>query len=362
MRLCTCAGTLNGVSIVGYCELQNKCHGTSVSGGIGGAGGAGGSLGSGMQALQGIMSLANGLNTLTGGGAGGGGGATSGLPTGYCLQYYYVNTPSSNPCAIYQPSSSGSLSTTIQPNLVSDLLSALGGGSPSPISGAITNTNTNTNTNANTNQNNQVVVTQIRPGTNVGTSSSLGLTGNVRVNPGATVFANLRQGVSEIAGFFGGNTFGGDSQSALSRVCAARPWAGSGLAARLAPDTFFDGLCRAAGYQVGTVAPGGGGARPTNSFTSTTEQPSAPVIPVGLQPAVDIRAEPSSVRLGTRTYIFWTSRDVASCSVKGPSFEQYTLSGAGATVPITGDTTYTVECTAADGRKVNDTVTVRLAI
>jgi len=247
-------------------------------------------------------------------------------------------------------------STTIQAGLASDLLNALGM-STTPVSETISN--------GNNNQSSVTVTTQ--PGQqNLGTSTGgLGLTGNVRLTPGATVFANLREGASEIAGFVGGNTFGGEgSQSALSRVCSSRPWAGGGFVARIAPDSFFDGLCRAAGYQVGQVQPATGGVRPSASFNTGTPAPVATSTSSYIPPEADIRAEPSSVRLGTRTYIFWTTRGVSSCAVRGPNFEQFTLSGAGATVPITGPTTFTINCVATDNASttVSDSVTVRLAI
>jgi hypothetical protein len=77
---------------------------------------------------------------------------------------------------------------------------------------------------------------------------------------------------------------------------------------------------------------------------------------------LNVWAEPASVRLGTRTYIFWTSRGATTCAVIGPNFTQTSLSGGASTVPLSGATTFTMECTAPDGTKATDTVTVNLAI
>jgi hypothetical protein len=106
------------------------------------------------------------------------------------------------------------------------------------------------------------------------------------------------------------------------------------------------------------------GAQGSRPFTITQNPTVATTTPqvTGLQPAVDIWAEPDRVRLGTRTYIFWQSRDVESCEALGPSFEQRSLSGGASTVPISDASTFRIECTAADGTVVSDSVTVFLAI
>lgn len=351
------------------------CKGFVTSGGIGGAGGMGGSLGGGLQGLAGIL---QGINSLTGGGMGGGGGGGAALgayPPGTCFQYYYVSVPSTNPCAIYQPGSSSDLlggSSVIQPGVAGDLLAALGG--DSGVSGAL-NTGTGVSISdliagGQTNQPQQTQVLQ--PGSTL-TGNQTGqlkdsLSGDVKLGlAGATIFANLRQGLTEVAGFFGGSTFGaGGSQSALSRLCSARPWAASNFLGKLTPDTFFDALCKRAGYQVGQVQQtgGGGGTQTTTSFTTSQQAPVPVATTTGpyIPPEADIRAEPASVRLGSRTYIFWRSQGVSSCEVRGPSFTQDTLQGAGATVPITGPTIYAITCTAPDGTRVQDSVTVNLAI
>ncbi len=194
------------------------------------------------------------------------------------------------------------------------------------------------------------------------TSSSL--SGIVRIgNAGGTIVANLRQGLTEVAGFFGGNAIGNvAAQSAVSRICAARPWSGNGFIANLMPDGFFDSLCTRGGYQLGVVTPQNTAAPirvlPPRTTGTTTRPRGTNTIP----PEADIWAEPESVRLGTRTYIFWNSRGVVDCKATGPNFFQNALSGGASTVPISGATTFKVECTAPDGTKVSDSVTVNLAL
>lgn len=188
------------------------------------------------------------------------------------------------------------------------------------------------------------------------------LTGAIKVGEaGATIIANLREGVAEVAGFFGGSTFGGTaSQSVAGRLCATRPWSGS-IISKIIPVSFFDTLCSKAGYQVGVTNP-----QPIQQVAvpkKTPVQAMPPKKPLDLGPVeIDIWAEPSSVRLGTRTYIFWRSQGVLDCTVKGPNFTQSALAGGASTVPLSGATTYTLECALPDGTRVSDSVTVQLAL
>lgn len=196
------------------------------------------------------------------------------------------------------------------------------------------------------------------------------LTGSIKVgDAGASVLANLREGVSEVAGFFGGSTFGGASgQSVAGRLCSSRPWARGGALAKIIPDAFFDTLCSKAGYQVGVNTPAASSpAASTTKKSSTTKTSTStqaePKKPVDLGPVeIDIWAEPASVRLGTRTYVFWKSKGVLDCTVTGPNFTQSTLSGGASTVPISGPTTYSLSCSKPDGTKATDSVTVKLAL
>jgi hypothetical protein len=79
---------------------------------------------------------------------------------------------------------------------------------------------------------------------------------------------------------------------------------------------------------------------------------------------VDIWAVPASVPLGTRTTIFWNSKNAQSCVETSPdgSFSHSSLSGGGATVPLSGATTFTISCQAPDGTHATDYVTVNLSI
>lgn len=371
-QLCPCQNTTSGFITSGQCQATGKCYGLTSGGGTGSQGGGMQGLAGG---LQGLSSILQGIQALTGGSSGGGSGVGgiggSGVYPSGCTQYYYTTSPtSSDPCAIYQPNFLPS-SSIIDPSLSTNLLGLLGNSSSS----GSTNTNTNTNSTLNSLFNQltgNITTTNTQNPANTLSASNTGqlrnsLSGDVRLGgAGATVFANLKQGLTEVSGFFGGNTFGGQgSQSALARICASRPWTSSNFLGRLAPDNFFDELCKRAGYQVGQVTQTNTGAQRNTGFTTTTTpiaQPVATSTAPYVPPEADIRAEPASVRLGARTYIFWSSKGVTSCAVSGPSFTQNTLAGAGATVPITGPTKFTITCTAPSGSTVTDSVTVDLAI
>jgi hypothetical protein len=79
---------------------------------------------------------------------------------------------------------------------------------------------------------------------------------------------------------------------------------------------------------------------------------------------VDIWAVPAAVPLGARTTIFWNTQGVTNCTETSPdgSFNQNSLSGGAATVPITGATTFSISCDAPDGSHVTGYVVVNLAI
>lgn len=360
MFMCPCQETVNGKLIKGVCMAQNKCEGQQ------GEGLDSSAMGMLSQILQQAMQ-----QLMKGGGGGGGGGGmppTDPNATG-CTSYYQVTVPSSDPCAIYNPS--GVLDAaggTGSSGVADGLLDALGGsgGNTSNVSDKLLDTTKNTTGTSQT-------TTTTKTTTNTNASSSVkaaapGLSGDVRIgSAGATIIANLRQGMSEVAGFFGGST-GGASQalSAAGKLCASRPWAGS-FVSNVIPTSFFDGLCEWRGYQAGvamptntsktsTITPTSGSSAPQQQGISL--QPSASNVP----PEVDIWAEPASVRLGTRTYIFWNARGVASCKGTGPSFSQNTLSGGASTVPITGPTTFTIECLSTASTTIKDSVTVQIAI
>ncbi|MBL8158278.1 hypothetical protein JNK62_01945 [bacterium] len=312
------------------------------------------------------------MGAMKGGGGGGGGMPPTDSGATGCTTYYQVTVPSSDPCAIYNPSgvldaAGGSGGSS---GVADGLLDALGGSgsqNPSNVSDKLLDTTKNTTGGTQTNTATKTPAATTNASSSV-KAAAPGLSGDVRIgSAGATIIANLRQGMSEVAGFFGGST-GGASQalSAAGKLCASRPWAGS-FVSNVIPTSFFDGLCEWRGYQAGVAMPTNTSKTstitPTSGSTASQQQgislqPSASNVP----PEVDIWAEPASVRLGTRTYIFWNARGVASCKGSGPSFSQNTLSGGASTVPITGPTTFTIECLSTASTTIKDSVTVQIAI
>lgn len=359
-----CAETVNGGVISGMCGAPGKCKATSFTSDV-----ANGAMDKGsLDALKGIVDQL--MQAMKGGGGGGGGAGevpTDPNATG-CTTYYQVTVPSSDPCEIYNPTG---------------VIDAAGGVGASGIGDSLLDSLGGTGSQAPTNVSDQLLnaAKNVQSGTQTGTktetkttttgdvkAASPGLSGDVRIgSAGATIFANLRQGLSEVAGFFGGST-GGASQalSAAGRLCSSRPWSGSFIG-NVIPSSFFDGLCEWRGYQPGLVTPTNtektanvvaAQNRVTQQQNSISLQPGASDVP----PEVDIWAEPSSVRLGTRTYIFWNARGVVSCKGSGPSFSQSTLSGGASTVPITGPTTFDIVCLTSASTTVRDSVTVQIAI
>ena len=212
----------------------------------------------------------------------------------------------------------------------------------------------------------------------LGTTSGLqgGMTGNIFLqNNGATIVANsLNPGNnSSVAGFYGSNTFGGaQSQGIAANLCANRPWQG-GLLGGIIPASFFDGLCTWQGYQVGSSTPQTVPVvqvQQTTPAPTTTSHPTTPVTPVATTTTpsvpgkVQIWAVPASVPLNTRTSIFWSTQGVTNCTETSPdgSFNQSSLSGGAATVPILGATTFTISCIDGGGNPVTGYVTVNISI
>lgn len=367
MHQCACFETVNGGKIAGKCGAPNKCLGMTFQSDVASGGMDAGALSQLSQLVQQLM------GAMKGGGGGGGGGMppTDSGATG-CTTYYQVTVPSSDPCAIYNPSgvldaAGGSGGSS---GVADGLLDALGGSgsqNPSNVSDKLLDTTKNTTGGTQTNTATKTPAATTNASSSV-KAAAPGLSGDVRIgSAGATIIANLRQGMSEVAGFFGGST-GGASQalSAAGKLCASRPWAGS-FVSNVIPTSFFDGLCEWRGYQAGVAMPTNTSKTstitPTSGSTASQQQgislqPSASNVP----PEVDIWAEPASVRLGTRTYIFWNARGVASCKGSGPSFSQNTLSGGASTVPITGPTTFTIECLSTASTTIKDSVTVQIAI
>lgn len=360
-----------------------------------GLGGVGNTL---EQTLSGAVQqlISGALQKLMSGGQGGGGGGGSDSGGGFtgsnCTQTQTsdFNTYASNPSCYYYvaPVSNalgGTNTGTQSGTSVSDqLLSALGGNTGSTGSTDSSNTNTNTNTNVSTilsttgSTESDTSATVKATTTATITSNSVivptgavnllpGFRGDIQLmNNGATILAGQRDTTSntEVAGFFGSNSFGGQSTGIVASLCQSRPWA-SGLFSKVIPASFFDSLCSLRGYQVGAPQ-----ATVTTQVKATQTAPkpittspaatSTPTVP----PKVDIWAVPAKVSLGSRTSIFWNTQGVTECSETSPdgSFSQSTLSGGASTVPITAATTFTISCLAPDGSHVTDYVIVDIAI
>ena len=243
------------------------------------------------------------------------------------------------------------------------------------MTGTITSTNTNPFTA-------QTEAEKLRNIFQPTSASGFGMPGGMRGDilarlRGATVIAGSRDTEKnvEVAGFFGAQTFGSQgSQSLVGRWCRARPWAGNFLS-KIVDPSFFDGICKARGYQVGEPPPPAAGASTTTSTNtgSATRVPprvttitipgaatSAPLI----QPRIAIWAVPRSVAVGARTSVFWSAVGVESCietSTDGHFYES-SLSGGASTVPITESTTFTIRCLVSDGSTVSGSATVDLKI
>lgn len=341
---------------------------------------------SGLQQLGQILGQLLQQLIQGGGGGGGGGTATTTCPNGY----HTVHTPSSDPCARYVSLTSNlinnsNLSTT---NGANNLLQALNGGTGDSGSGAvsvtITNNNTNTNTNTDTNANNadnntsvDIITRGASSSTNGVTISGAGFpvllapvggtTGDIQfTGNGATVIAGSvdAQSNTTIAGFYGSDTFGTqEPQGIAAQMCQNRPWANNFLSVVI-PSAFFDSLCAWRGYQVGMPSPA---SAPVLQQTPVTQSPGAASTASqqpSIQPKVDIWAVPASVPLATRTTIYWNTQSVTDCTVSSSdgNFNQSSSSGGAATVPLTGSTTFTISCSAADGSPVTDSTIVDIAI
>lgn len=189
---------------------------------------------------------------------------------------------------------------------------------------------------------------------------------------GATIFGVNQNASSnsEVAGFYGSNTFSGQPQSLAAQLCQSRPWA-SNIVSAIIPSGFFDGICTWAGYQVGAPAVASTPAPtvqlqqsvPASQPTATSTPAPAAQTPTG--PAqVQIWAVPASVPLDTRTTVFWSAQGVTQCTETSPdgSFSENTLSGGAATVPLTAATTFTISCIDPNGNPVTNYVTVNLSI
>ena len=366
-----CIDETAGFTTKGICPAAGVCKGVSTSDGK--------SLGD----LKGIMDLAKGLMDMLKpkeGGGGGAGGSPNPLSDLYppCVTNPATGTVSPIPCK----NSDGSINyggngtglfggTDLNTNVSDSLLDALGKTSdiidetPGETDDTGTDKSTADDSKTGDDKASKDGDTKSPIVPEDATQLKSGSKGDILIGEGGiTIVGSTRDGDSETASFFGSDSRSRlTSQSLIGRLCAARPWDGSFLKAVI-PSSFFDGLCRMGGYQVGVaqLAPSTGGAPRPKTFTAPTDMPAYVPPPDTGAPSVEIWAEPDRVRLGTRTYIFWSSQNVESCKVSGPSFQHTTLSGGASTVTITDTTVYTIACKGLDGSEATDSVTVYLSI
>lgn len=343
------------------------------------------------QLMQQIMKSGEG----TGGGSGSSGAPSiSGTGT-TCTTYTPTSDPTqvgANPCVYYVPSATAGVgNTTGSGSSASDLLNALGGSTGTGVAGAPVGTATGgpagTTQGGDNTQNpapalSQQVLTEIgalgltassAPQKGQSFPSVPGVVGNILFNNGgATIYASTINAAnnSAMSGFYGSDNPGMQPQGVVASMCQTRPWA-SNFLSNFIPSTFFDSLCQWGGYQVGQP-PAPAQTTPQVSLsqqrvspqqhqaTTTAATSTTPSVP----PQVQIWAVPATVNLGARTSIFWKTQGVTNCTETSPdgSFSQDTLQGAGATVPITAATTYTISCVDPSGNPVTSYVTVNLSI
>ncbi|MDO8514445.1 MAG: hypothetical protein Q7S50_02795 [bacterium] len=387
-----CTDPTNGVT-TGHCELT-QCHADKFSG-------AGQSGGTGLdQVMKALGELFGKLmsqppppptppSSMPP--------PTSQTNTGGCLGNSFDTSDVSqlsNPCARYVPPTSNNIlppaNNTGGCSLINQVLGL--------CTGTTTNQNTTTSANLNTNTNtSQNINTILRATTSTTTTATTpttplvpfrrvifatttspisattppgGARGDIQVTgTGATVVAGTRdvQNNTEVAGFYGTETFGENvPQGLVGQWCQSRPWASNFLSKIVAP-SFFDGLCAWRGYPVGTPPAATSQApvltqtpRPKPVVSTSTPATTTPTI----QAKVDIWAVPATVSLGSRTSIFWNTQGVTNCTETSPdgSFNQSSLSGGSATVPIISATTFTISCIAPDGSHQTAFVTVNLKI
>ena len=376
--MCECYDTPPGGKVTGVCVATFNCEGKSTEkGGIGDAKGM-------MDALKQVMDMLKQAMQKKGGGGGGDKGQEQkqpGLDQG-CKQYYQVTVPSTDPCAYYVPPTSNSLLQTSGLDALGSsgsegLLDALDEGSALNVSDELL---------SGSGQLPEELTSQTGTTTEdepEETASSSQTTGNltaqqvnlqsgtrgdiVMTKSGATIYAQARDAGAntEVAGFYGSDTYGGQSQGLIAGMCKNRPWARS-VVSIVIPPAFFDSLCSWRGYQVGAPAPPSQPVLEKKKTSTPSAPPSdteAAYVPE-VPPKVEIWAVPEKVPLGTRTSIFWNTSGVESCSITSPdgSFNETSLSGGAATVPLSGPATFTISCLSPSGVTVTDYVLVSLAI
>ena len=380
---CDCSVSPPTGSVSAKCVTSSNCKGTGSTDQEGKQQGVGDAKGM-MDALKQVMDMLKQAMQKKGGGGGGDKGQQQQPPGPEqgCKQYYQVTAPSSDPCAYYVPPTSNSLLQTSGLDTLGlsgseELLDALDEGSALNVSDELLGTSgqlpeefvseTGTTTEdepENTQSSSSTVGTNLS-GQQVSLQS--GTRGDIVITKGgATFVAQARdQGANtEVAGFYGSDTYGGQSQGIVAGMCKNRPWASS-VVSFVVPPAFFDSLCAWRGYQVGAPAPPSQPVveKKTTSPASPKDAAQKSQTPT-VEPRVEIWAVPDTVPLGTRTSVFWNTSGVESCSITSPdgSFNETSLSGGAATVPLSGPTTFTISCLTPEGTPITDYVEVMLAI
>lgn len=175
-------------------------------------------------------------------------------------------------------------------------------------------------------------------------------------------------GRTGIGGFYGYDTVPGVQPQDLARqMCAARPWRSSSATATI-PPSFYDSICTARGYNAAAVpnssAPSSAAVKASPKTSAATSTGPAGPVAIIVPAKVYITAVPSSVKIGSRTSIFWNAVGVKSCLVTSPdgSFKENKLSGAASTVALTGETVFSIVCIKPDDSQVSNYARVKIAI
>ena len=190
-----------------------------------------------------------------------------------------------------------------------------------------------------------------------------GAYGDIKIlGGGATIIGGTRTDTSEVAGFYGTDSYTGEGGGIVQGLCLARPWA-SNFLSNIIPPSFFDSLCKWRGYNTGEEKQVE--IRYVQAPRTEEEKPTATSSAPTVEPKIQIWAVPESVSLGARTSVFWSTQGVTECTVSSPdgSFTHHAIIGkieGASTVPLTGATTYTISCIGPDGAPISDFVTVKI--
>lgn len=289
--------------------------------------------------------------------------STSGCPGGYDFSSSF---PTYDYSSIFDSSNTGGISgidgigsginsgASSDPNSVSSLLDGtidLGGSTQS--SGSVVPGGTAANSTP-------------RPpfGSAEGISGDLRLQGTV-----ATLMVSNRDTSrgTQVSGMFGFTVAPGiTANTVFKSMCGMRQWANSYLSL-IIPSTYFDSLCTARGLALNARVAGSaaGAASSGASSAAAAPRPPAPApVPPPTPPAylgelrASIWAAPPAVSVGGRTSIFWDAKGVVSCSITSNdgSFSGSSLSGHGSTLPLTKNTTFSINCQSATSTVSNQVV------